>query len=155
PGHSGNQLQWSLLDCTCESQPGSFAPPGWITPAGPNSPDSDRDRVRVLIVTRQPPLRNSGTDGYADASASDANPRPRVWSRMPRERSQVRIRRALLERHHPSCGHAQHQASWPPRVGFSSCSRRMAQSVSRRVLIVDDDAELAEMLGIVLRAEGF
>jgi len=31
----------------------------------------------------------------------------------------------------------------------------MAQSVSRRVLIVDDDAELAEMLGIVLRAEGF
>jgi two-component system response regulator MtrA len=27
--------------------------------------------------------------------------------------------------------------------------------VNRRVLIVDDDAELAEMLGIVLRAEGF
>ena len=31
----------------------------------------------------------------------------------------------------------------------------MAQLVKRRVLIVDDDAELAEMLGIVLRAEGF
>ena len=31
----------------------------------------------------------------------------------------------------------------------------MARLVNRRVLIVDDDAELAEMLGIVLRAEGF
>ena len=31
----------------------------------------------------------------------------------------------------------------------------MAQPVKRQVLIVDDDAELAEMLGIVLRAEGF
>jgi two-component system, OmpR family, response regulator MtrA len=31
----------------------------------------------------------------------------------------------------------------------------MARLMNRQVLIVDDDAELAEMLGIVLRAEGF
>jgi hypothetical protein len=65
PGHAGDQPLCPVLGCNAVLAGILCVSSGWITQGRPISPDSDRDPVRILIVIRQPPRRNSSANGQA------------------------------------------------------------------------------------------
>src|SRR5215472_3992318 len=82
-GHTSNQLSSPVLGCNAVSAGIPCVSSGWITHGGPISPDTDRDPMRGLIVIRQPPRRNSGTNAQAHRSATEAADTLRIRSLNP------------------------------------------------------------------------